>query len=74
MKVLLCRCGGTPEAVVYRLAEDLMGAKAYCPRCDREAEEIEHVWGGQEAREMAFGQWNEMRAEEIRFEKERKAK
>lgn len=62
-KVFMCSCGGTPEATVYRLAEDLMGAKAACPKCGLEAEEIEHVWGGQEAREMAYGEWNRMRVE-----------
>lgn len=64
VKVFPCSCGGIPEASVYRLAEDLMGAKAVCPKCGLESDEIEHVWGGEEARLMAYAEWNRMRQEE----------
>jgi len=68
--VLPCSCGSFPDASVYRLAEDLMGAKAVCPKCGRESDEIEHVWGGSEAKLMAYGEWNRMR----RLDKERLSK
>jgi len=64
VKMIPCVCGGLPKASVYRLAEDLMGAKAVCPGCGLESDEIEHVWGGEEARLMAYAEWNRMRKEE----------
>lgn len=62
--VIPCSCGGIPEASVYRLAEDLMGAKATCPKCGLESDEIEHVWGGADAKLMAYEEWNHMRRTE----------
>jgi len=41
-----------------------MGAKATCPGCGLESDEVEHVWGGEEARLMAYNEWNRMRREE----------
>lgn len=64
IKVALCSCGGVPEFSVFRVAEDLMEAKGVCPKCGLESDPIEHVWGGEEARLMAVGEWNRMRAEE----------
>lgn len=64
VKVIPCACGGMPEACVYRLAEDLMGAKAVCQQCGLECDEVEHVWGGEEALFMAYAEWNRMRREE----------
>lgn len=64
MKVCPCSCGATPVARVYRVAEDCMEAVAECV-CGKTAEAIEHVWGGQEAREMALDQWNRMRVSEL---------
>lgn len=68
MSVYRCSCGGVPKARVYRLAEDCMGAIAYCPACKKEGPEIEHVWGGSEARAWAFDEWNGMRQAESRKE------
>ncbi len=64
MNVCPCSCGAMPKAEVYRVAEDLMGAQATCV-CGKSAPEIEHVWGGQEAREMALAEWNAMRVAEL---------
>ena len=59
-----CSCGSVPEFSVYRGGEDFMLAKGVCPKCGLESDEIEHVWGGTEARLMAVAEWNRMRAEE----------
>jgi transposase len=64
VRVALCSCGGTPEVSVYRGGEDFMEAKCTCPKCGLESDAIEHVWGGEEARLMAYGEWNRMRVEE----------
>lgn len=64
IKVTLCSCGGTPDVSVYRGGEDFMLAKATCPKCGLESDEVEHVWGGEEARLMAYDEWNRMRVEE----------
>lgn len=64
MSVYRCSCGDAPEAEVYRLCEDLMGAKAVCQGCGQEAEEVEHVWGGVEIKMMALEEWNDMRREQ----------
>lgn len=66
VKAFLCSCGGTPEATVSRVAEDLLEAVVTCNQCGCQSDPIEHVWGGGvEARLMAFEEWNRMRKSEI---------
>jgi hypothetical protein len=40
-------------------------AVATCKRCGKSSDPIEHVWGGLDARLMAYEEWNHMRRLEI---------
>lgn len=66
VRVYRCSCGGVPEVSVSQVAEDLMEATAYCGNwaCDETADPVEHVWGGEEIRIMAFEEWNDKRRSE----------
>ncbi len=68
-RVLQCSCGGVPEATVSQVQEDLCEAVATCPKCGKAFDPIEHVWGGVEARMMAYQEWNDMRRDELRAER-----
>lgn len=70
VQVIPCSCGGIPEVSVFQVAEDLMEATARCPRCRKASDPIEHVWGGMEARLMAYEEWNHMRRLEIQESQE----
>lgn len=60
IKIARCLCGATPKVEVWRAAEDMMEARASCPSCGLQGEEIEHVWGGIEAMQDAADEWTRM--------------
>jgi hypothetical protein len=61
-----CACGGVPQIHVSRAGEDCMEAWLVCTNCGTSSDPIEHVMGGQEAREWAAAEWNRMRQEQAR--------
>lgn len=65
MKVVPCACGAIPTVHVERGGEDFMEAWAECKLCGIVSDHVEHVWGGEEAREWAVHEWNLMRTDAI---------
>lgn len=56
-----CACGGVPVVSVYRVPGGGTGARARCSGCGLPGPEVQHAWGGDEARDWALEKWNDMR-------------
>lgn len=71
VQVIRCSCGGIPAATTRQVTEDCVEAVATCKKCGKSSDPIEHVWGGLDARLMAYEEWNHMRRLEIQNSKSR---
>jgi hypothetical protein len=62
IRIILCECGAVPVYRSWRGGEDFMEGEFRCESCGANPQDpVEHVWGGQEMKELAAYAWNEWR-------------